>query len=49
VRQEPLLDEQHGIAPGIKRHGAKMAGATVDGDVQATSTFIFRILLSMLR
>jgi hypothetical protein len=26
-----------------------MAGATADGDVQATFTFIFRILLSMLR
>jgi len=49
VRQEPLLDEQHGIAPGIKRHGAKMAGATADGDVQAISTFILRILRSMPR
>ena len=49
VRQEPLLDEQNGIAPGVKRHGAEMAGAAVDGDVQAISTFIFRILLSMLR
>jgi hypothetical protein len=26
-----------------------MPGATVDGDVQAISTFIFRILLWMLR
>ena len=49
VRQESLLNEQNRIAPDIKRHGAKMAGAPVDGDVQTISTFIFRILLSMPR
>ena len=49
VRQQPLLDEQDGIVPGVKGDGAEMAGAAVDGDVQAISTFIFRILLSMLR
>ena len=49
VRQEPLLDEQDGIAPGVKGHRPEMAGAAVDGDVQAISTLIFRILLSMLR
>ena len=49
VRQEPLLDEQHRIAPGIERDRAKMAGAAVDGDIQTISTFIFRILLSIVR
>jgi hypothetical protein len=49
VGQEPLLDEQDAIAPDVEGHGAKMANATVDGDVQAISTFIFRILLWMPR
>ena len=49
VGQEPLLDQQDRVAPDVERHGAKMPGATVDGDVQAISTFIFRILLWMLR
>ena len=49
VRQEPLLDEQNGVAPGVKRHRPEVAGAAVDGDVQAMSTFIFRILVSILR
>jgi hypothetical protein len=49
VRQEPLLNQQNGIAPDVKGHGAVMTGATVDGDIQAISTLIFRILLSMLR
>ena len=49
VRQEPLLDEQNGVAPGVKRHRPEVAGAAVDGDVQTTSTLIFRILVSMLR
>jgi hypothetical protein len=41
VRQEPLLDEQDGIGPDVKRHGAIMVDATVDGDIQAIFTFIF--------
>ena len=49
MRQQPLFDEPNGVAPDIKRHGAEVAGATVDGDVQAIFTFIFRILVSILR
>ena len=49
VRQEPLLDEQDRIVPGVKCHRPEMTGAAVEGDVQAISTLIFRILLSMLR
>ncbi len=49
MRQEPLLDELNSIAPGVKRHRPEVAGAAMDGDVQTTSTFIFRILVSILR
>ena len=49
VRQEPLLDEQDGIVPGVKCYCPEMTGAAMEGDVQAISTLIFRILLSMLR
>ena len=33
VRQQPLLDEQNGVARAIKSDGAKMLGAAADGDV----------------
>jgi hypothetical protein len=49
VRQKPLLDEQDSIVLGVKCHSPVMTDATLESDVQAISTLIFRILLSMLR
>jgi hypothetical protein len=49
VRQEPLLDEQDSILPGVECYRPEMTDSAVEGDVQAISTLIFRILLSMLR
>jgi hypothetical protein len=49
VRQEPLLDEQDSILPGVKCNCPEMTGSAVECDVQAISTLIFRILVSMLR
>ena len=49
VGQEPLFDKQDGIVPGVKCHCPKMSGTAVEGNIQAISTLIFRILLSMLR
>src|ERR1035441_6753227 len=49
VGQESLLDKQDFVAPDVKRHGAKMAGVTADGYVQAISTFIFWIVVWMPR
>ena len=49
VRQEPLLDKQHRIARAVKRDGAEVARPAMEGDLQATLTFILRIWLWILR
>jgi hypothetical protein len=49
VRQEPLLDEQDSILPGVKCYRPEMTGSAMECDFQAISTLIFRILLSMSR
>ena len=48
MRQQPLLDEQDGVFPGVEGDGAIMPGASVDGNIHRRDAPRTKIFLARL-